>query len=152
MGAGTNITTECTESRRLVFGLKPSWLPWHPVYAHCWREAMNGTANTPPLVERFPALGRLQTEATSKSLPIIRQMSATGCGAACLAMGLAYYGKHVAVGEIRQGAGANRDGVDGLSLLKAGRWYGLQGRGLKLDVDALPFLERGTILHWDFSH
>ena len=113
---------------------------------------MNRTANTIPLADRFPALQRLQTRTRSKQIPVIRQLSVTECGAACLAMVLAYYGKNVPLSEIREITGLNRDGVDCLTLLKTGRWYGLQGRGLKLDLDALPFMERGTILHWEFSH
>jgi len=113
---------------------------------------MNRTANTIPLADRFPALQKLQTRARSKQVPVIRQLSVTECGAACLAMVLAYYGKNVPLSEIREITGLNRDGVDCLTLLKTGRWYGLQGRGLKLDLDALPFMERGTILHWEFSH
>ncbi len=113
---------------------------------------MNRTENTSTLVDRFPALQTLQAKAPSRQIPVIRQLSAIECGAACLAMVLAYYGKHVPLSEIREVTGVNRDGVDCLTLLKAGRWYGLQGRGMKLDLEALPFMERGTILHWDFSH
>ena len=113
---------------------------------------MNRTANTIPLADRFPALQRLQTRTRSKQIPVIRQLSVTECGAACLAMVLAYYGKNVPLSEIREITGLNRDGVDCLALLKTGRWYGLQGRGAKLDLDALRFMERGTILHWEFSH
>ncbi|HYR91904.1 MAG TPA: peptidase domain-containing ABC transporter [Terriglobia bacterium] len=105
-----------------------------------------------PLVDRFPALRRLQAKGTTRQIPFIQQLSATDCGAACLAMVLAYYGKHVSLGEIRDVSGVNRDGVDGLTLLKAGRWYGLQGRGARLNVDDLRYVEKGTILHWEFSH
>src|SRR5262249_39701437 len=108
--------------------------------------------STSPLVDRFPALQALQANARSRQIPVIRQLSAVECGAACLAMVLAYHGKHVPLSEIREATGANRDGVDCLTLLKAGRWYGLQARGMKLDLEALPFMERGTILHWDFAH
>ncbi|HYR42855.1 MAG TPA: peptidase domain-containing ABC transporter [Terriglobia bacterium] len=105
-----------------------------------------------PLVDRFPALRRLQSKRTARQIPFIQQLSATECGAACLAMVLAYYGKHVPLAEIRDATGANRDGVDALTLLKAARWYGLQARGVKLDVDDFPYIEKGTILHWEFSH
>src|SRR5215510_4407016 len=113
---------------------------------------MSNTAHSTPLIQRFPALGRLRVKTARGQLPYIQQLSATECGPACLAMVLAYYGKHVPLSEVREATGVNRDGVDSLTLLKAARWYGLQGRGMKLDLDALPYLERGTILHWDFSH
>src|SRR5690606_8501872 len=49
-------------------------------------------------------------------------------------------------------AGVDRDGVSMLSILRAGEWFGLRGRGLKLDVDALHYLPAGTVLHWEFNH
>ena len=113
---------------------------------------MNNVAHSTSLAHRFPALGRLRFKATRGQVPFIQQLSATECGPACLAMVLAYYGKHVPLSDVREAAGVNRDGVDSLTLLKTARWYGLQGRGMKLDLDALPFIERGTILHWEFSH
>jgi ATP-binding cassette, subfamily B, bacterial len=105
-----------------------------------------------PLVDRFPALRRLQSKNRTRQIPFIQQLAVADCGAACLAMVLAYHGKDVSVGEIRDVAGVNRDGVDALTLLKTARWYGLQGRGLKLDLNAVPYMEKGTILHWEFSH
>ena len=113
---------------------------------------MSRSKTSAPLVDRFPALRRLQTKGAARQIPVIQQLSATECGAACLAMVLAYYGKHASLSEIRKVTGVNRDGVDALTLLKAARWYGLQGRGVKLDLDALPYVEKGTILHWEFSH
>src|SRR5262245_8792800 len=113
---------------------------------------MSRTAHATLLVNRFPALRRLQTRKAPKQIPFIQQQAVTECGAACLAMVLAYHGKHVTLGEIRDVIGVNRDGVDSLTLLKTARWFGLQGRGVKLELDALPFIERGTILHWEFSH
>jgi ATP-binding cassette, subfamily B, bacterial len=113
---------------------------------------MSRNANTIPLVQRFPALQRLQGRKSNGQLTVIRQLSATDCGSACLAMVLALHGKHIPLSEIREVAGSNRDGVDALTLLKAARWYGLQGRGVKLDTEAVRFIEKGTILHWNFSH
>jgi ABC-type bacteriocin/lantibiotic exporter with double-glycine peptidase domain len=113
---------------------------------------MTKTANAIPLADRFPELRRLQTRSSSKQIPVIRQLSATDCGAACIAMVLAYHGKNVPLSEIREVAGVNRDGVDALTLLKTARWYGLQGRGLKLELTDVQYIEKGTILHWDFSH
>jgi ATP-binding cassette, subfamily B, bacterial len=113
---------------------------------------MSRAADAASLVDRFPALRRLKTKNASRQIPFIQQLAVAECGAACLAMVLAYHGKHVTVGDIREVIGANRDGLDALTLLKTARWYGLQGRGVKLELDALPFIERGTILHWEFSH
>ncbi len=105
-----------------------------------------------PLVERFPVLHKLEAKHIARQIPFIRQLSDSECGAACLAMVLAYYGKHIPLSEIRALIGSDRDGTNAHSLLEAGRMFGLRGRGVKLDLDALPFLEKGAILHWDFSH
>jgi ATP-binding cassette subfamily B protein len=112
---------------------------------------MNRTGDL-DIVDRFPALRKLKRQGRVGQIPFIQQLSASECGAACLAMVLAYYGKHVSLSQIRDAMGVNRDGVDALSLLNAARSYGLQGRGVKVDLSALCYLEKGTILHWEFSH
>ncbi|WP_224248157.1 peptidase domain-containing ABC transporter [Hyalangium gracile] len=102
-------------------------------------------------MKRFPALGRLLPR-TRQRFPEMRQMAATDCGVTCLAMVLAYHGKEVGLEELRQLTGINRDGTDARTLLAAGRQYGLRGRGISIDLDRLPYLAPGTILHWKFTH
>ncbi|MEM6796514.1 MAG: peptidase domain-containing ABC transporter, partial [Acidobacteriota bacterium] len=105
-----------------------------------------------PLIERFPGLGKLKLGG-KRSIPYIRQTSNADCGAACLTMVLAWHGKHVALDEVRQVAGVDRDGSDAYSLLRAGRYYGLSGRGVKIEqVEDLEALPSGAILHWRFHH
>jgi ABC-type bacteriocin/lantibiotic exporter with double-glycine peptidase domain len=106
----------------------------------------------PSLLERFPALHRLWGRVRARRLPDIRQMTVMDCGAACLAMVLGYYGRHVSLEEVRQVTGVSRDGTNALSLLAAARRFNLRGRGVSIDIDRLPFLETGTILHWRFNH
>jgi ATP-binding cassette subfamily B protein len=113
---------------------------------------MNRAKTSAQLVDRFPVLRKLETGGAARGIPFIQQLSAVECGAACLGMVLAYYGKHVPLMEIRDVTGVNRDGVNALSLLKAARWYGLRGRGVKLGLDGLRFLDKGAILHWEFDH
>ncbi len=106
------------------------------------------------LADRFPALRRIG-EVFAKRVPVILQNHATECGAACLAMVLAYFGKEVRLDEVRETMGVGRDGVSALNILKAGRFYGLRSRGIKIeDVDEeVPYLEGSpTILHWEFNH
>ena len=51
--------------------------------------------------------------------------------------------------ETREATGAGRDGANALSLLEAARWYGLRGRGVKLDLDGAAITSgKGAILHW----
>jgi len=75
------------------------------------------------------------------------------CGAASLAMVLGYYGRPLPLAEVRQVAGGGRDGANAEALLAAGRWFGLRGRGVRVDsIEDLAALEPGAILHWRFSH
>jgi ATP-binding cassette subfamily B protein len=103
-----------------------------------------------PLAARFPSLQKLRT--SRRSVPEIRQLTATDCGAACLAMVSAYFGREVGIEEVRDLIGSTRDGVSGKVLLEAARRIGLRGRGVSLEVGDLKFLAPGAILHWQFSH
>ena len=88
----------------------------------------------------------------SRGIPCIRQMEDADCGAACLAMVLGSFGKHVDLRELRDMTGANRDGVTALSIVNAARAYRLRARGVKADIDELRHVPRGSILHWEFNH
>src|SRR5215203_119559 len=79
-------------------------------------------------------------------------MAMTDCGAACLAMVLAYHGKQVPLDELRQMTSTDRDGVDALAVTRAAQQYGLSARGVVADLDDLEQLPPATILHWDFTH
>ncbi|MBV9093176.1 MAG: peptidase domain-containing ABC transporter, partial [Streptosporangiaceae bacterium] len=79
-------------------------------------------------------------------------MEDADCGAACLAMVLGYFGKHVGLRELRDMTGADRDGVSAVSILNAARAYGLRARGVQAELDDLRHLPRGSILHWEFKH
>jgi ATP-binding cassette subfamily B protein len=103
-----------------------------------------------PLAERFPALGKLGRR--GRRIPVVQQLAATECGAACLTMVLAYHGKTVPLEDVRETCSVNRDGVNALTLLNAGSFYGLRGRGAQVDIDELELLEPGAILHWSFNH
>jgi ATP-binding cassette, subfamily B, bacterial len=85
-------------------------------------------------------------------IPVVRQMEYTDCGAACLAMVLGFFGRPASLEEVRQVVGHTRDGLDAAALVKAGRWFGLEGFGASLDMEHLPYLAPGTILHWEFAH
>jgi ATP-binding cassette subfamily B protein len=113
---------------------------------------MKPTDSKPGLLERFPRLRELQTRLRSRRIPVIRQLSATECGAACLAMVLNYHGKAVRLDEVRDVLGARRDGLSAMQLINAARMFGLRGRGVSLDLESMEFLPAGSILHWKFSH
>ena len=54
--------------------------------------------------------------------------------------------------EIRQALGVGRNGTTVSALLRAGRLYGLRGRGVRAEVDDISALPCGTILYWEFRH
>jgi ATP-binding cassette subfamily B protein len=103
-------------------------------------------------VDAFPALKRLGRRRAPSRVPIVRQLAEAECGAACLAMILAFHGKAVRLDDLRASLGGGREGTTALSLLNVARQYGLRGRGARVEIEDLKYLRPGSILHWDFSH
>ena len=84
--------------------------------------------------------------------PILLQMHASECGAACLGSVLAHFGRWVPLTELREKCEVSRDGSSAASILRASRHYGLVCRGLSVRADSLKKLEFPLILFWQFSH
>ena len=86
-------------------------------------------------------------------VPVIMQMEALECGAACLAMVLAYYQKWIPLEQVRFDCGVSRDGSNMKNVFLAAQHYGLEVHGYRMEPDGLK--ESGTfpcIIHWEFNH
>ena len=103
------------------------------------------------LGQRFPALRQL-TGGGGRRIPFVQQLSAMECGAASLTMVLGYFGRRVALDDVREVLGPGRDGVTAAGLVNAAEHFGLRARGVRVDLDELEYIDRGAILHWRFSH
>lgn len=93
-----------------------------------------------------------KTPSERKKTPTLLQMEMVECGAVSLGIILKYYGKHVALEELRQVCGVSRDGTSALEVLNAANQYGLEGEGLSVDLEAAMHIDTPYIAFWDFNH
>ncbi|MBQ9588865.1 MAG: NHLP family bacteriocin export ABC transporter peptidase/permease/ATPase subunit [Butyrivibrio sp.] len=87
------------------------------------------------------------------NVPVVMQLEALECGAACLTMILAYYGKWMPLEQVRSDCGVSRDGSNAKNILKAARSYGLDAKGYRFEPETL--VSSGLfpcIIHWEFNH
>lgn len=84
--------------------------------------------------------------------PTIYQMEATECGAASLAMIMAYFGSYIPLEKMRIETGVSRDGCNAKNIMKAGRKFGLEVKGYRKSLDSLLELQPPCIIHWNFNH
>ena len=86
-------------------------------------------------------------------VPVIMQMEALECGAASLAMVMAYYGKWVPLEQVRLDCGVSRDGSNAKNMLVAARSYGFEAQGYRCELDSVrEEMSYPCIIHWNFNH
>lgn len=86
-------------------------------------------------------------------VPVIMQLEALECGAACLAMIMAYYGKWVPLEQVRSDCGVSRDGSNAKNISRAAKSYGFKVQAFSRTPEILR--KKGKfpcIIHWNFSH
>jgi ABC-type bacteriocin/lantibiotic exporter with double-glycine peptidase domain len=87
-----------------------------------------------------------------RHIPVLYQMSAVECGAACLAMLLSYHGRKTSVSEVRDRCNVGRDGLSALDIVKAARMYGMRVRAVSLQENDFRLVTLPAIVHWEFNH
>jgi ABC-type bacteriocin/lantibiotic exporter with double-glycine peptidase domain len=90
----------------------------------------------PPRISK----GRSNKPATEVSkqritTPILLQMHASECGAACLGSILAHFGRWVPLTELREKCEVSRDGSSAASIFRASKHYGLVCKGLSVRAE-----------------
>ena len=86
-------------------------------------------------------------------VPVIMQMEALECGAACLTMIMAYYKKWVPLEQVRLDCGVSRDGSKAGNIMRAAKSYGFEADGYSMDLNAIKNeMTYPCIIHWNFNH
>lgn len=99
--------------------------------------------------------GRIKKPVSGKvaKVPMVIQLEALECGAACLTMILAYYDKWIPLEKVRADCGVSRDGSNAGNISRAAEYYGLEVSASKYEPDVLQ--KHATfpcIIHWNFDH
>ena len=86
-------------------------------------------------------------------VPVIMQLEALACGAASLAMVMAYYDKWVPLEQVRQDCGVSRDGSKAKNVALAAMHYGFEVQAFRFDPKTIQKeAVFPCIIHWNMNH
>lgn len=80
------------------------------------------------------------------------QMEATECGAASLAIVLAFHRIYRSLEQLREECGVTRDGTSAARIAHVARRYGFEVTGYRKEPEELAGLPLPAIIHWNFEH
>ena len=83
---------------------------------------------------------------------VVRQVDATDCGPAALAMLLMHFGRLEPLYRLRDLAGTTQSGTSLLGLKRAAEYLGLQATGFEAKLSELQQLDLPVLLHWENNH
>jgi ATP-binding cassette subfamily B protein len=132
----------------------PDTPPLEPAIQKTMPEQIQSTHTTEQKkkLSLWKILQKVTNNLRRRRVPVLHQVSAVECGAACLAMLLSYYGRKTSVSEIREHCGVGRDGLSALSIVKAARSYDMRVRALTLQESDFSHVTLPVIIHWEFNH
>ncbi|MBQ2132907.1 MAG: hypothetical protein II202_02340, partial [Bacteroidales bacterium] len=84
-------------------------------------------------------------------VPVMIQMEAVECGAACLGMILACHKKWLPLEQLRKDCGVSRDGCSARQILMAARNYGMETTAYRMEPEEMEG-QTPSIIHWNFNH
>ena len=86
-------------------------------------------------------------------VPMVMQLEAVECGAASLAMVMAYYGKWVPLEQVRLDCGVSRDGSKASNIWAAAEHYGFDVEAFRMSPEDLRSdCTYPCIIHWNMQH
>ena len=92
------------------------------------------------------------TRPRPRRVPFVQQLAASDCGAACLAMVLAYHGHRRDLASLSDAMGSGADGARLITVAEVGERHGLRAQAVRLEAEAIDALPAATVLHWRGDH
>ena len=88
----------------------------------------------------------------ARRVPVVLQMSAADCGAACLTMIGCYWGGRLSLTACQRLMGSSANGVTALMIAQAARQMGLKVQAFRHSASGLAQANLPAILHWQGTH